>query len=69
MVIEEEPKKRKLNRWQLFLKDCSPRQDKSLGMTEKVSVCSIEYKQLKDNNVKKLDEIIDKVQKTQKVIK
>lgn len=56
----ETPKKRKPNKWQLFLKDCTPRQDKGLGMTEKVSACSVEYKTLKETNPKKLEEIIEK---------
>lgn len=56
----EIPKKRKPNKWQLFLRDCTPRQGKGLGMTEKVSACSIEYKSLKEKNPKKLEEIIQK---------
>lgn len=59
----EEPKKRPPNKWQLFLHDCRPRQDKSLAMVEKVSACGVQYRELKEKDPKKLDEIIDNVRK------
>lgn len=66
MTFEEEPKKkRQLNKWQLFLKDCSPRQNSSLDMTEKVSACGIEYRTLKEKDPKKLDDIVENVKKSQ----
>jgi len=69
MTLLEEPKKRPLNRWQLFLHDCRPRQDPNLGMTQKVSSCSVEYKELKEKNPKQLEDILEKVKKMQKVTK
>lgn len=63
MTFEEEPKKkRKPSKWQLFLKECMPNQ-KNGSFPEKVGACSIVYKDLKEKNPKKLDEIIDKVQR------
>ena len=67
-MFEEEPKKkRQPNKWQLFLKDCSPRQDKSMGMGQKMSACSVEYKTLKEKDPKKLDEIIAKAMQEQDI--
>lgn len=67
-MFEEEPKKkRQPNKWQLFLKDCSPRQNSKLGMTEKVSACGIEYRTLKEKDPKKLDDIVERVKNNKEV--
>lgn len=42
-------KKRAPNKWQNFLKDCSKRQPEELVYTDKVKLCSIEYKEAKKN--------------------
>lgn len=43
-------KKRAPNKWQLFLKECVPRQDKDIKYTEKVQLCSAEYRNSKGTN-------------------
>ncbi len=43
-------KKRAPNKWQIFLKDCAREQDKELPYTEKVKVCSLKYKENKNQN-------------------
>lgn len=62
--INNGKKERKASKWQLYLKDCLPDQPKESGLGEKVSTCSVTYKQLKEKDPKKLDEIIAKVQST-----
>ena len=58
--MEKEPKrKREPNKWQLFLGHCFQTQDKGLAMTEKVSACGIQYRELKEKDPKKLDSIIE----------
>lgn len=42
-------KKRAPNKWQIFLKDCTREQDKELPYTDKVKLCSIKYKEKKNN--------------------
>jgi hypothetical protein len=42
-------KKRAPSKWQLFLKDCTKRQSDELIYTDKVKLCSIEYKEVKNN--------------------
>lgn len=54
--------KRKPSKWQLFLKDCIPSQPKDAGIGEKITLCSTQYKHLKEKEPKKLDEIINRVQ-------
>jgi len=56
--------KREPNKWQLFLKSCISGQPKSAGMGEKVTACSIQYKDLKTNDPNKLEQIVDNVRKT-----
>jgi hypothetical protein len=68
----EEPKvkkKREPNKWQLFLTDCI-KTTKGSSLGEKVSTCSVVYKDLKIKDPKKLDEIVElakqkRVQKSQ----
>jgi hypothetical protein len=56
--------KRKPNKWQLFLKECMPQQqDKSLSMTDKVSVCGVQYRELKEKNPKAIDDIANRILK------
>jgi len=43
-------KKRAPNKWQLFLKDCTKRQEEKLPYTEKVQLCSLEYRNSKGAN-------------------
>jgi hypothetical protein len=57
-MVTEEKKKRPPNKWQLFLSNCFSTQDKGLPMTEKVSACGIQYRELKEKDPKKLEEII-----------
>lgn len=66
--MNEEKKKRPPNRWQLYLSSCLKEQPKGSGLGEKVSSCSIQYRDLKTNNPKKLDDIISTV-KSKKEIK
>lgn len=67
MTTEEEPKKkRRHSKWQLFLKECVPTQ-KDGSFPEKISACSITYKDLKENNPKKLDEIVERVKNNRDV--
>jgi hypothetical protein len=42
-------KKRAPSKWQTFLKDCAKRQPEELVYTDRVKLCSIEYKDLKNN--------------------
>lgn len=44
-------KERKKSKWQVYLKDCIPKQNKELGIGEKVKACSVEYKKDKDKIV------------------
>lgn len=50
-------KKRAPNKWQLFLKDCVKKQDEGLKYTEKVQLCSVEYKGTKKSETIKPDQI------------
>lgn len=61
--IEEPKMKRELNKWQLFLKSCIPNQPKDAGMGQKVTSCSIQYKDLKTNDPNKLEQIVDNIRK------
>jgi hypothetical protein len=56
--MEVDKKKREPNKWQLYLGECFQTQDKGLAMTEKVSACSVTYKQLKEKDPNKLEEIV-----------
>jgi len=51
---------RKPNKWQVFLKECSPRQSQDLSMGEKVKACSVQYKEIKVKNGKLLDDMMAK---------
>ncbi len=42
-------KKRAPSKWQQFLKDCTKKQPGELVYTDKVKLCSIEYKDAKNN--------------------
>ena len=44
-------KKRAPNKWQIFLKNCAhDEQNKELPYTERVKVCSVKYKESKNQN-------------------
>lgn len=43
-------KKRAPSKWQLFLKECVKKQDEDIKYTEKVQLCSVEYKEMKKTN-------------------
>lgn len=43
-------KKRAPNKWQIFLKNCANEQNKELPYTERVKVCSVKYKESKNQN-------------------
>jgi len=50
-IINFSPKKKRApNKWQLFLKDCVKKQDNELKYTEKVQLCSVEYRETKSSN-------------------
>lgn len=55
--MEEAKPKREPNKWQLFLTGCLKEQTNG-GLGEKVSACSVVYKDLKEKNPDKLEEII-----------
>lgn len=40
--------KRAPSKWNLFLKECSQNQPKELSLGERTKLCSVEYKQVKD---------------------
>lgn len=42
-------KKRAPNKWQIFLKDCVKEQAGEIPYTDKVKVCSVKYKEKKNN--------------------
>lgn len=54
-------KKRGPNKWQIFLKGCMPNQSKDLPMTDKVSACGIQYRELKEKNPKELEKIVNDI--------
>lgn len=56
--MEEIKRKRQPNRWQLFLTGCLKDQPKNTQLGEKVSACSIVYKDLKEKDPTKLEEIV-----------
>lgn len=47
-TFSPQKKKRAPNKWQVFLKNCAPEQDKELPYTEKVKLCSVKYKEKKN---------------------
>lgn len=42
-------KKRAPNKWQVFLKDCVKEQTGEIPYTDKVKMCSVKYKEKKNN--------------------
>lgn len=66
MTSEEEPKKRKPNIWQIYLKGCLKDQPKDSGLGEKVSACSVTYKDIKVKNPKHLDDLVEQYNEQQK---
>lgn len=70
MIIVDVPKKkREPNKWQLYLSSCFETQPKSASMGEKVSACSITYKDLKNKDPKKLEDIIELAKSKKQSIK
>ena len=60
MIMEEQKEKkpkRPPNKWQLFLGTCMKTKEGDMG--QKVSACSVVYKDLKEKNPDKLEEIIN----------
>jgi len=54
---------RKPNKWQLFLKECTPKHS-NVPIGERVKACSVEYREIKKTNNKLLDELVDKNNQT-----
>lgn len=54
--------KRKPSKWQLYLKGCFSEQDKDIPFSEKVTACSIKYKEIKTKNPKYLDDLATKAE-------
>lgn len=59
---------RKKSKWQIWLKGCVPRQSKDMGMGEKVTECGVEYRNLKEKDPKKLDQIIETISRQQNAV-
>ena len=61
-IMETEQKEKKAkrppNKWQLYLSTCLPGQPKDAGLGQRVSACSVSYKDLKAKDSNKLEEII-----------
>lgn len=57
--MEDKPK-RALSKWQIYLSGCMKEQPKEKGMGEKVSVCGVEYRHLKDKDPDTLEKIVEK---------
>lgn len=55
---KEKKAKREPNKWQLFLGSCLPGQPKGNDLGQKVSACSVVYKDLKVKDPNKLEDII-----------
>lgn len=55
--MENKPK-RAPSKWNTFLKGCIPKEPKDMGMGEKVSACGIQYRELKEKDPKKLEDIL-----------
>lgn len=51
---------RKPNKWQVFLRECTPNQPQGLSMGEKVKACSTQYREIKVKNGKLLDDMLAK---------
>lgn len=67
MTSEEEPKKkRQPNKWQIYLKGCLKDQPKDSGLGERVSACSVTYKDIKIKNPKHLDDLVEQYNEQQK---
>lgn len=56
---------RKPNKWQAFLRHCTPQQAQDLSMGEKVKACSLQYKEIKIKNGKLLDDLLAKYMEDQ----
>lgn len=55
--------KRKPSKWQLYLKTCFSEQDnKDTPFSERVSACSVKYKEIKEKNPKYLDDLANKAE-------
>lgn len=62
--------KRKPSKWQLYLKECMPGQSNNIPFSDKVSACSIKYKEIKEKNPKYLDELVARpIQPTKSKVK
>lgn len=54
-------RKRKLSQWQLYLRGCIPEQPKEMGMGQKVSSCGVQYRELKEKDPKKLEQLVESI--------
>lgn len=70
MTLEQmiNKKERKKSKWQIYLKGCIPQQPKDRGMGEKVTQCGVEYRNLKEKDPKKLDQIIETISRQQNAV-
>ena len=62
-IPAKEKGKRKPNKWQLFLKECTPKHS-DVPIGERVKACSAEYREIKKTNSQLLDELVDKHNQT-----
>lgn len=54
--------KRKPSKWQLYLKECMPNQSSGIPFPDKVTACSVKYKEIKAKNPKYLDDLANKTE-------
>lgn len=45
--VQPEKKKRPPSQWNLFLKDCAPKQPKDMAFGDKIKSCALEYQEHK----------------------
>jgi len=56
-IINLQKQKRKPSAWQLYLKECMPSQSKDTPFPDKVTACSVKYKEIKVKNPKYLTDL------------